>query len=114
MSSSLPVLDPDSIRELRSAGDDFLAEMLGLLVETGSAQLAEIAAAVAAGDTATVAAAAHSLKGAASGVGASQLVAACAAIERAAAGSSAELPALLANATECMNRVRKAADELGE
>jgi two-component system, sensor histidine kinase and response regulator len=112
--SDLPVLDPASINELVTAGGpEFLAEILDMLLESGDAGLREMKQLLAVRDSAGTGKAAHTLKGAAAGVGAVELAAACARIESAGRNGDGEaLPALVADASACFERVRRAIADL--
>jgi HPt (histidine-containing phosphotransfer) domain-containing protein len=107
--TDLPILDKSSLDELAAAGPEFLTEMLELLLETGSKQVAEMSKCVAAQDMPALAKVAHSLKGASAGVGASELSQACAQLDHAAReGKSQAAPALLEAVTASFERVKNA------
>jgi hypothetical protein len=54
-----PILDKRSLDELAAAGPEFLTEMLELLLETGSKQVAEMSKCVSAQDMPALAKVAH-------------------------------------------------------
>jgi len=72
-----PVIDPESIANLRALspddGDVFLKEVLGIFLDDTPIRIAELHSSHAAGDAATFTRAAHSIKGSSSNVGASEL-----------------------------------------
>jgi HPt (histidine-containing phosphotransfer) domain-containing protein len=69
-----PAIDPVAITNLRelNPGDDgeFLREIVSIYIEDTPKRIAELKASLAAGDTATFARAAHTIKGSSSNVGA--------------------------------------------
>ncbi|HEX2100234.1 MAG TPA: Hpt domain-containing protein [Candidatus Synoicihabitans sp.] len=75
--SDLPILDAESIENLRALGmdgdDSFLREIIGIFVEDTPNRLNEMRQAFAANDQATFTRAAHSIKGSASNLGAFRL-----------------------------------------
>jgi HPt (histidine-containing phosphotransfer) domain-containing protein len=79
--SKQPALDHsviDALRQLNEDGQpDVVNEVLGLFLTSAPAQLAAIEAAIAAQDAAGLQRTAHTLKGAASTIGANALQAAC-------------------------------------
>ena len=83
---ALEILDHsiiDGLRELREPGQpDPLAELIELFFKDARPRLETMGQAVTAGDWAKLSAAAHTLKGSASNLGAHQLAAGCAALEK--------------------------------
>ena len=83
---ALEILDHsiiDGLRELREPGQpDPLAELIELFFKDARPRLETMGQAVSAGDWAKLSAAAHTLKGSASNLGARQLAAHCAALEK--------------------------------
>ena len=83
---ALAILDHsiiDGLRELREPGQpDPLAELIELFFKDARPRLETMGQAVTAGDWAKLSAAAHTLKGSASNLGAHQLAAGCAALEK--------------------------------
>jgi HPt (histidine-containing phosphotransfer) domain-containing protein len=108
----LPVLDGDSLNELASVGPEFVAEMLNLLIETGLAQVRDMVSALHNGDILALTRLAHSLKGAAAGVGARELAHASAALEHADRNERGNLPTLVNEVSVCFERVRAAVADL--
>jgi len=74
------------LRALSGAGQDLLAEVVGVFVDEAPRQIQALQAALAGGDAALVLRAAHRLKGSANGVGARAMGDVAAAIESAARG----------------------------
>ena len=72
-----PVIDPDSIANLRALspddGDVFLKEVLGIFLDDTPVRIAELHSSRAAGDAGTFTRAAHSIKGSSSNIGAGEL-----------------------------------------
>ncbi len=107
--SDRPILDKRSLDELAAAGPEFLTEMLELLLETGAKQVSQMSAFVAAGNMPELAKVAHSLKGAAAGVGATELAQTCAELDQAAReGNQKSTPALLEDVAASFERVKNA------
>jgi len=77
MSLTLPYLDPAALDNLRMInpddGGEFLRELIDIFLADMPVRIAEIEQALAAGNTANLARAAHSIKGSASNFGAMQL-----------------------------------------
>ena len=88
------VLNPRMLADIRSldpaGGDDTLAELVGLFLGHAPSQVAAIEGAAEAGDAATLARAAHSLKGEALNVGAERLGRLALHIEKAARAGSVD------------------------
>ena len=91
-----PALDPvvlDSLRQLTPPGEpDVLAEVLQLFTTDVPARIERLRAAWLAGDAVAVQRAAHSLKGSAGNIGATQLLAVCGQLDE--LGRSGDLSAL--------------------
>jgi HPt (histidine-containing phosphotransfer) domain-containing protein len=72
--SDLPTIDPEAIANLRDLnpgdGGEFLREIVSIYVEDTPKRISEMKASQAAGDTATFARAAHTIKGSSANVGA--------------------------------------------
>ncbi len=72
--SSLPVIDPEAIRNLRALNpgdqDEFLREIVGIFLEDMPRRLTELDSSLAAGDAAKFSRAAHSIKGSSGNLGA--------------------------------------------
>ena len=88
-----PVLDQGVLDELRaSIGDDdaFMFELIETYVSEGSANMAGLLAAAAAGDCAAIVRPAHTLKSTSASLGAMRLSAICRAIEEAGRQERAE------------------------
>lgn len=72
-----PVIDPDSIANLRALspddGDVFLKEILVIFMDDTPKRIAELHACLVSGDIPTFTRAAHSIKGSSSNVGATEL-----------------------------------------
>jgi HPt (histidine-containing phosphotransfer) domain-containing protein len=85
------IIDPQAIAELRSLnpgdGDEFLREIAGIFLEDTPQRIAELEQSLAAGDLATFARAAHSIKGSSSNLGAVALRAAAEALEQQVRGA---------------------------
>jgi PAS domain S-box-containing protein len=97
------VLDPamlDRLRELDAGTEQgFFRHIIGLFIDDSPKRLANLAAAIAAGDGLTAGRFAHSLKGSAANLGARRLAAVCAEIEALGrAGDLEGIPALYAQA----------------
>lgn len=93
-----PIVDPAALARLQGLGGDKLAvQMIRLYLENAAERLRQIDAGLAAGgDPSQAAAGAHSLKSSAANVGAQQLRAIAADMERAASGGdTAAVAALL-------------------
>ena len=75
--SDAPILDPESIENLRALGaegdDSFLKEIIGIFIEDTPQRIQELRTAFAASDQTTFSRAAHSIKGSASNLGALRL-----------------------------------------
>lgn len=75
--SDAPILDPESIDNLRALGaegdDSFLKEIIGIFIDDTPQRIQELRTAFAAGDQPTFSRAAHSIKGSASNLGAMRL-----------------------------------------
>jgi HPt (histidine-containing phosphotransfer) domain-containing protein len=97
-----PVLDPSviaSLRDLTPPGEpDVLKELFALFLEDVPGRIERLRAAWQAGDAVAVQRAAHSLKGSAGNIGATQLHAVCASIDaQGRSGDLAPLPAMIAS-----------------
>ena len=108
-----PVYDPAALESLREVnpedGGAFVRELVAIFLHDTPARIAEISAALAAGDAPTLTRAAHSIKGSAGNFGAEQLAAISRAIEtHAKAGDLAALPALQPELHAAFERVRVA------
>ncbi len=81
--SSEPVLDPATIESLRALSDDgeFLKEIAGIFIDDTPQRIAELDQCQVSGDTVKFTRAAHSIKGSAANIGATQLGAAAARLE---------------------------------
>ena len=81
--STDPVLDPATIESLRALSDDgeFLKEIVGIFVDDTPQRIAELDQCQVSGDTAKFTRAAHSIKGSAANIGATQLGAAAGQLE---------------------------------
>jgi HPt (histidine-containing phosphotransfer) domain-containing protein len=75
--STLPILDPEAVENLRALSPDdsdaFLKEILGIFLEDTPVRLAELQSSRESGDIAVFTRAAHSIKGSSSNVGAGEL-----------------------------------------
>lgn len=78
------VLDQRRLDGLRPLGDDIVAELVGVFLDTGPDHVAAIEVAYAAGDTARARREAHALRGAAGNLGFDALAVACGEVEDAA------------------------------
>lgn len=78
------MLDVDVVEGLRSLGADFLARLVPVFVLAAPDRLADVRAAVEAGDAAVLADAAHALRGSAANLGGLRVAAVCARLEEAA------------------------------
>jgi len=71
--ASLPILDPQSIENLRALnpddGDEFLREIAGIYLEDTPARLAELEQCLLSGDVPRFTRAAHSIKGSSANLG---------------------------------------------
>lgn len=101
--SDAPILDPESIDNLRALGadgdDSFLKEIIGIFIEDTPQRIQELRTSFAAGDQTTFSRAAHSIKGSASNLGAMRLRAVAEKLEHTSkhqgiAGLDQEIPAL--------------------
>ena len=110
MWSDAPVLDPDALARLhRLGGAGFVAELLRLFDEQGSARVAAITSAAAAGDLETVRRSAHSLVSTAGNLGARRLQALATAIERAVAShDTAAVSTLVPTLAPALDAAREA------
>ncbi len=81
--SSDTVLDPATIESLRALSDDgeFLKEIAGIFIDDTPQRIAELEQCQVSGDTVKFTRAAHSIKGSAANIGATQLGAAAAQLE---------------------------------
>ena len=81
--SSEPVLDPATIESLRALSDDgeFLKEIAGIFIDDTPQRIAELDQCQVSGDTVKFTRVAHSIKGSAANIGATQLGAAAARLE---------------------------------
>ena len=83
--TSEPVIDPESIENLRALNpddnDEFLREIAGIFIEDTPKRLSELERSLATGDAVTFARAAHSIKGSSSNLGALALRAAAEKLE---------------------------------
>jgi HPt (histidine-containing phosphotransfer) domain-containing protein len=90
----MSVLDPAVMSAIRSLGapgeDDIFVEVARLFLEDVPVHVSALSAAIAAGNTLSVAQIAHSLKGNALEIGAVRMAPVCAAIENAARAGSLE------------------------
>lgn len=81
----MPVIDLQAIENLRSLNpddnDEFLRELTGIFLEDTPKRLAELDTSLASGDNGAFTRAAHSIKGSASNLGATQLRAAAEKLE---------------------------------
>lgn len=72
--ADIPVLDPESIENLRSLnpgdGGEFLREIIAIYIEDTPQRIAELETSLAAGDVPTFTRAAHSVKGSSANLGA--------------------------------------------
>lgn len=108
-----PVYDPAALEALREVSPDdggaFLRELVEIFLHDTPVRLAEIAAALSAGDAPALTRAAHSIKGSAGNFGAEQLAAVSRAIEQhAKSGDLAAIPALQPEIHAAFERVRVA------
>lgn len=97
---SAPVLDPaviETLRQLTPPGEpDVLDEILGLFLADVPGRIARLRAAWQDGDAGAVQRSAHSLKGSAGNIGATQLLAVCTQLdEHGRLGDLAKLPPLV-------------------
>lgn len=97
-----PVLDPaviETLRQLTPPGEpDVLNEVLGLFVEDVPVRIARLRAAWQSGDAVAVQRAAHSLKGSAGNIGATEMLAVCKELDQQGhAGDLSRLPPLVAS-----------------
>lgn len=85
--SDVPILDPESIDNLRALGaegdDSFLKEIIGIFLADTPQRITELRTSFAAGDQPAFSRAAHSIKGSASNLGAMRLRALAEKIEHA-------------------------------
>jgi HPt (histidine-containing phosphotransfer) domain-containing protein len=91
-----PAIDPARLRELRDDYGDLAAELLELFEKTAAATLAELRAALDAGDAAELRRLAHRLKGSARNVGATGMAEVAAALEQTPADPAVTLDRLAA------------------
>ncbi len=84
MGDEVAVLDQRRLDGLRPLGDDIVAELVGVFLDTGPDHVAAIGVAYAAGDTVRARREAHALRGAAGNLGFDALAVACGDVEDAA------------------------------
>lgn len=105
-----PALDPavlDKLRRLNQAGQpDLVGDVLKLFLADAAPRIAAISSAIGARDAATLHREAHTLKGAASNIGATELQAVCDQLESIGAGGSVD------GATRFMQELRDAYDRV--
>lgn len=98
--SALPVIDPQSIENLRALNpgdnDEFLREIVGIYLEDTPQRFSELDRSLATGDNPTFTRAAHSIKGSSANVGAMVVRAAAEALEHQSKHGLADLTPLLA------------------
>jgi two-component system sensor histidine kinase/response regulator len=112
-----PVLDTAIINRLarvgRAAGEDLVGQLTVLFLDDASVQVAAVRAALAAGDAATVARYAHTLRGASANLGATRLARLCATlVTNGTAGDLAGGATLLDAVETELGRVRGALADL--
>ncbi|MBW3649899.1 MAG: Hpt domain-containing protein, partial [Actinobacteria bacterium] len=101
VASAEPVgLDAEVLAALRgSEGEQFVAELVTLFVDSARERMAQLAQALASSDMSTAASAAHSLRGSSAGIGATAMAELCLRLERSASAgdvsaAAAPLPLL--------------------
>ncbi len=87
--ASAPLVDDARLAELREDWGDLLDQLVDLVEQTTPESVADLRAAVAAGDPAALGRAAHRLKGSCQNVGATRLALACRALEETSATATA-------------------------
>ena len=88
-------LDPETIAKLKSYGDEFVAELVGLYLKQLDLRLAEICLAVDGQRAAELRESAHALKGSSANLGAARMLGLCSQLELAArSGDLTAAPAL--------------------
>jgi len=108
---SSPVIDPDSIANLRALspddGDVFLKEILVIFMDDTPKRIAELHTCLASGDVPTFTRAAHSIKGSSSNVGATELRAVAETLEHKSRQHGLEnVGELIAELEACFARAR--------
>jgi HPt (histidine-containing phosphotransfer) domain-containing protein len=93
-SAASPLVDDARLAELRADWGDLLDQLVDLFAQTTPEGVAELRAAVGAGDAAALRGVAHRLKGGCQNVGATRLALACRALEESAAAAEADVDAL--------------------
>ncbi|HXG89864.1 MAG TPA: Hpt domain-containing protein [Vicinamibacterales bacterium] len=114
---SSPALDPKvlaTLRQLNQPGEpDVVGEVLALFRVDAPGRIEAITQAAAAGDSAGLQRAAHTLKGAAGSIGATELQRVCRALEEAArAGHTVPASSSMAELHHAFAQVRAAIDQL--
>ena len=110
-------IDPESIETLRSInpddGGEFLRELITIFQTDSPTRIAELRAALARGDAATVSRAAHSMKGSAGNFGAAAFAEINRQIEQLGKqGALSEIPTLLPALDAEYDRVKAALDQV--
>jgi histidine phosphotransfer protein HptB len=112
--SDTPIIDSEAIDNLRELnpgdGGEFLKEIVNIYIEDTPNRLAELRKSLAAGDVATFARAAHTIKGSSANVGATTLRALAERLEHASRKDG--LGALAPLVAECEAEFARAAGEL--
>jgi histidine phosphotransfer protein HptB len=110
----LPIIDPDSIANLRDLnpgdGGAFLREIVGIYIEDTPLRIAELRKFLAAGDVASFTRAAHTIKGSSANVGAQVLRSVAERLERISRTEGLASVAPLIG--ECESEFARAAAEL--
>ncbi|HSH59402.1 MAG TPA: response regulator [Acidimicrobiales bacterium] len=114
--AQVPVLDPDHLSSLRAlaeySGQDLLPELTELFARDTPSQLAALERALAEGDASTLGQVAHTLKGTAGGLGATDAMTVCGRMEALAANGELERAAtLLAEVRRQVERAGRALEE---
>lgn len=117
MMAASPVLDPDvieNLRQLTPPGEpDVLKELLTLFLEDVPARIEKLRAAWQAGDAVAVQRAAHSIKGSAGNIGATELYGVCSRLDtQGRSGDLAPLPPMVASLDAEFARVTAAIHDL--
>jgi len=107
-----PVLDLAYLREMFPGDDDTIRQVVESFVEPARGYVAEILAAVEAGDAATVGETAHRMKSAARAIGANPLADLCLALEK--AGKSGDWDAINRDAPALRPAYDRTAAEIAE
>jgi HPt (histidine-containing phosphotransfer) domain-containing protein len=101
-----PPVDWDGLLESIDGDNEFARDLADAFIGTGDRELAAIAAALDAGDTAALRESAHALKGASANLRAAAATSAAAQLEAAARlGKSAQIPGLAENLTSEVRRM---------